>query len=139
MRKPFIGHGIRTYKDLNEQPHDFKSKAPHSIYLAVVVETGIPALLSFLLLIGCTAKRIIRVRNYTRNHITGNEPTFLFGSCLLASFASLFLMGFFQTPLTSLSMWTMLAVYNLFPALFSNMAYKKHPERLKRESSELFS
>ncbi len=126
MRKPFIGHGIRTYKDLNEQPHDFKSKAPHSIYLAVVVETGIPALLSFLLLIGCTAKRIIVVRNYTRNHITRDRLTFLLASCLLASFVSLFLMKFFETGLIKLSMWAMLAIYNLFPVLFSNTVHKKH-------------
>jgi len=131
LRKPLIGHGLRTYKRLDEiypdeWPAEQKGRPPHSIYLAIMVETGIPALLSFLFLIGYTAKRIIVVRNYTRNRLTRDRPTFLLSSCLLASFVSLFLMKFFETGLIKLSMWAMLAIYNLFPVLFSNTAYAKH-------------
>lgn len=123
LNRPFLGHGLGTYQRLHQlQEYDLPSeqvgKGAHSLYVSILVEIGIGGFIFFLLFLLSTAKKIITPLTKLKSLKMEYRHVKVFSCCLLSSFFGLFLMKSFETGLTKLSMWVMLAIYNTYPLIF---------------------
>ena len=120
INKPFFGHGFRDYKNLYldyELREDLQKRSAHSLYLNILVETGLIGFISFAAFVLLTLKKValpIRKLKIGRNR---NSDIKNLSMSIFSSFVALLSIKFFSTGLTSLLMWTMFAVYQRWPSV----------------------
>jgi putative inorganic carbon (hco3(-)) transporter len=123
FNKPFFGHGFRDYKNLYleyELPEDLQQKSAHSLYLNILVETGLIGFFSFAAFILLVLKKVTVPIRKLEMGITKTFYIRNLSMSILGSFVALFSMKLFETSLTSLLMWTMLAVYQKWPFVWNS-------------------
>ena len=123
LKRPFLGYGLGAYKylfliDGQKLPPEQKGRSAHSLYLTVLIESGVFAFTFFMLFIVSTLKGILIPLKKIKDVASQFRDVRIFNYCLLSSFFALFLMKFLETGLIKLSMWIMLAIFSVFPAIF---------------------
>jgi O-antigen ligase len=120
IRRPILGHGLGTSKELNYTALSVKAQPTHNLYIEILQEIGIIGFIIFTLYIISLIKNIDKAFNISNNQI---DP--FINSILLASKVWIFMQLIYSLASFGLSLWDWYLMGGIITAASNIKTYKQ--------------
>jgi hypothetical protein len=117
---PVWGYGLGTYKYMGKYypdliPLDYRGKFSHSLYITLIVETGMISAILFGGLLGVIGFRLLRTLRQLKIRSPADS---VLAQSLLAAFLAVLILELGNSNLPVLMFWVLLAIFHIAPSVW---------------------
>jgi putative inorganic carbon (hco3(-)) transporter len=117
---PVWGYGLGTYKSLGKyypdlMPQDYRGRYSHSLYITLIVETGMVSAILFGGLLGTIGFRLLRTLRQLKIRSPSDS---VMAQSLLAAFLAIVILELGHSNLPVLMFWVLLAIFHIAPSVW---------------------
>ncbi len=119
---PVWGYGLGTYKSIGKYypdliPKDYRGKYSHSLYITLIVETGMISAVLFGGLLVTIGLRLLRTLRQLKIRAPSDS---VMTQSLLAAFLAVLILEFGYSNLPVLMFWVLLAIFHIAPSVWAS-------------------
>jgi len=117
---PVWGYGLGTYKSMGNyypdlMPQDYRGRYSHSLYITLIVETGMISAILFGGLLGTIGLRLLRILRQLKIRSPSDS---VMAQSLLAAFLAIVILELGHSNLPVLMFWVLLAIFHIAPSVW---------------------